>query len=186
MRTFTSRAKSFETGRLRALVLAVGSERGVADAGTLLDGLPDLPFPVLVWAEPAAADALAAAGHDLGASPEAGQSLNASPRWRLDPGSTTQVVAERFQISPGGTATGSFGRLCSSLRAVYRSHVLIIATDSTYTADIFVRLLVQRGGGLVETTDQPGEGALAAPVSVLLAHFDENSTSASPAGGLVA
>ena len=61
-----------------------------------------------------------------------------------------------------------------------------MATDTTYSDDVFVRLLVQRGGGWVETTDRVGQGALYAPVPVLLAHLEDGPASLTPAGGLVA
>ena len=50
MQTFTSPAAGLKGHQLRAVVFAVGSPAGVADAAVFLARLPALSCPVIIWA----------------------------------------------------------------------------------------------------------------------------------------
>lgn len=171
MQTFTSRAAEMRGHQLRAVVFAVGSPAGVADAATFLTGLPRLTCPVYVWAAGAARAALLAAVPDAGRTPVDGAWCDAEPVWLLDPGQVATIHQGRFVIEASSTLASPFGRLCSSLRSSFGSRVFLAATDDSITDDVFVRLLVGRGARLVETTDRPGTGASHATVRTILDHL---------------
>ncbi|MEM9466968.1 MAG: hypothetical protein AAGA90_16465 [Actinomycetota bacterium] len=175
MRTFATHTSHLRGHRPRAVVLAVSDASGVDDAVDLLTNLPVLTCPVVVSATPTTLDALR---DRIGAMPgpfcEAGRWLSDAAVWVVPEGGLVTVHQDRWVLTPHADADhdAQVGRLCSSLKASFRSRVFIISTAGPLDDNPFVRLLVQRGAPLVETQDRP-ERALAdhASVAELVAHL---------------
>ena len=171
MQTFTSPAAGLKGHQLRAVVFAVGSPAGVADAAVFLARLPALSCPVIIWATGDAREAFTTQVPHGWSEPTDGAWWADEPVWLLDPERVTTLEQGRFQIETGTSLASPFGRLCSSLRTNFGSRVFLAATDGSITDDVFVRLLVGRGARLVETVDRAGRGAMHAPVPVILEHL---------------
>ena len=157
-------------------MLAVGDASGVDDAVEFLGTLPELTCPVVVCAPASVRTSLLARLGSVSVETcEYGRWLSDAPVWFVPDGQLTTVHQDRWELTPHASADhdAQVGRLCSSLKASYRSRVVIVCAGGTLDDNPFVRLLVQRGAALVETHDRP-ERSLAdhAPVDEILAHLD--------------
>lgn len=158
MRTFSPHPSHLRGHRPRAVVVAVGDTTGIDDAVDLLTSLPPLACPVVVCAAAPVVDPLVGR-HDPYAlrECEAGLELSAAPLWVTPGEHLVGVHQDRWELTPHPAVDHAtqVGRLCSSLKASYRSRVFIVSTGPTLEDNPFIRLIVQRGAPLVDTTDHP-------------------------------
>ena len=175
MRTFSPHPTHLRGHRPEAVVVAVGDQAGVEDAVALLDALPPLTCPIVVCA---ARDASARLHLDLPGGvlrecePEA--DLGDAATWIVPPDHLATVDRDRWALvhEPDIDHDAQLGRLCSSLKASYRSRVFLVSTGPDLDDNPLVRLLVMRGAPLVATrTGTERRLGDHAPVSDIVAHL---------------
>ena len=176
MRTFSTHTSHLRGHRPRAIVLSVGDESGIDDAVAFLTTVTELSCPVVVCPTPDIEGRLHARLASIATAPcEDGRRLDEAAIWILPAGQLVTVHQDRWELTPHPAADhdAQVGRLCSSLKASYRSRVFLICTGHGLERNPLVRLLVQRGAPLVETRDRPGRGlADHAPVNEIVAHLE--------------
>lgn len=175
MRTFSTHTSHLRGHRPRAIVVAVGDESGIDDAVEFLTTITELSCPVVVCATPTTHTQLRERLASVSTEPcEPGRWLTDAPIWFVPDGQLVTVHQDRWEVTPHAAADhdAQVGRLCSSLKASYRSRVFLICTGPGLEHNPLVRLLVQRGAPLVETHDRPERGlADHAPVDELVAYL---------------
>lgn len=176
MRTFSTHAPNLRGHRPRAIVLAVGDDAvGVRDAAEFLATVPELDCPVVVCAAPSSLERL---NEQVGAAGALrctdDRPLDDAPVWIVPEGHLATVDRDRWTLTnhPNVDFDAQVGRLCSSLKASYRSRVFMVCSGAVLDENPLVRLLVQRGARLVETHDRPDRGlADHASVAEIVAHL---------------
>ena len=175
MRTVSSHATHLRGHRPRAIVLAVGDEHGIDDATELLVALPELQCPVIVCAPSSAHDGIwDRAGSIEPNLCEHERALDDTSVWIAPSGHLVTVERDRWIVTPhdGADFDAQVGRLCSSLKASYRSRVFMVSSGAELDSNPLVRLLVQRGATLVETRPRADRGlGDHAPVTDIVAHL---------------
>lgn len=179
MRTLSTPSPQLRDHDPRVVVLAVGDVSGIDDAVAFLSELPELRCPVVVCPTPETHGALARHFHsEFGQHCETGRWLRDAPVWVVPGGMLATVRQDRWELTAHDAADhdAQVGRLVSSLKACYRSRVLMVCTGRSLDANPFVRLLVQRGATLLETRSRP-DRALGdhAPVEEIITHLRADS-----------